>query len=319
MNNKTPSIFRPGPPYKTSAKKYYNSRRGFWLHEAYNIRFTSPYFLTNWVTEHKPKEERNSTGYLAQCLSYGNRSVKEHLMSFMMFAGARDYYFSSHGRWLRRFKNVNFNNGVDLVNCLVGNKPANEDIGLSYYVTALSFGNRAIRDRLKDFNMVAGVYEPYAGKKGNWLKRAEKINFKGPAKPLIKWLIIHKPKKENNSLRTQVLALSFRNKSVREKLEHFQRAAAAYTYILKNDAARKNLNKAYSRLIALGVKRKAIKPWMLRKRMNKALFTRLRSENKKVSRLKRISIRYLFAVLKNYLTFAGRFLRIKRSFHATYC
>jgi hypothetical protein len=235
-----------------------------------------------------------------------------------MFAGAHDYYFSRHGRWLRRFKNVGFNSGVDLVNCLVGNKPANEDIGLSYYVTALSFGNRSVRTKLKDFNMTAGVYEPYAGKRGDWLKKAENIDFENPI-GLIKWLITNKPKNENNALRTLVLALSFRNNSVKEKLEQFQRSAAAYTYILKKDAARKDLNRIYSSLITRGVKREAITPWMLRKKMNKALFTRLRNKNNKISRKKRVSIRYLFAILKNYLTFAGRFLRIKRSFHATYC
>jgi len=132
---------------------------------------------------------------------------------------------------------------------------------------------------------------------GSWLKKAAGDTFT-KFFPLIKWILKKKLASETKPLSFLVLALSYENESVSKIRNNFLNYISACSYIQRNEEAREELKRIYSKLI---IKYKDIRPTsrLIRENMDINKFKKLSGEN--------VSENYLERIVESFLACAEHF------------
>ena len=142
---------------------------------------------------------------------------------------------------------------------------------------------------------------------GAWLHRARNVQFKKPVEP-IKWLLCNKPSYEIHSLDLLVSCLGrVINIDDTKKMRLFHIYANAYSYILKNEPARKDMKDAFDALINEGKKPEGITVLMMQDKMDLLLFTHLDNNDKY------LNLRYINTIIEVYLYFKD--LAVRNELH----
>jgi len=208
--------------------------------------------------------------------------------------------------WLFKGRHEKFDDYLPLFNWIKANNPNNEKNPLSYFVRGLSTLNRSINNNLKNWHQYVEPYEYYTSEKGSWIKLAIGRDFMKPTDP-IKWILENKPAYETKSIGFLLRCLRLCNGSVKNKVKPFAIYANAYSYILKNEPARKNMNDAFDALINERRDPGDITFLMMRDKMDLFLFTHLDNEDKY------LNIGYINTIIGVYLDLKK--LAVKNELH----
>ncbi len=149
-----------------AAFDYYNSANGKWLQKFKDIKFKDPFALIRFLEEERLnakrlyliKKEGPTIGNLLLSLSFDNISVRDRLEYFQFFANAHDHYRSDKGAWLKKAKDIEFADPVQLIRWLNKHRPRNESNSLTYLIECLSFGNRSIRNHMETLAVYTRSY-----------------------------------------------------------------------------------------------------------------------------------------------------------------
>jgi hypothetical protein len=212
------------------------------------------------------------------------------------------------GFWLRKGGHIRFNDYLPLFNWIKENRPKHEKNDLPYLVHGLSFLNYSINRNLKNWHHYVEPYEYIINDKDSWIYKAKDVSFtrSKPIEP-IKWILENKPADETKSIVFLFDCLRLCNRSVKDNMMWFPKYASAYSHIINDEPARKNMKDAFDALIKEGKKPEDISASTMQDKKGPFLFTHLDNQDK------RLAIGYINTIIDVYLYF--KILNVKNELH----
>ncbi len=217
-----------------AARDYYD--RNEWMHKAPS--FTDPLKAIQYLSrlDIKKKSKNKSTAYLVTALLTGGKIPEHRQEEFRRAAGAAEYY--DRHEWLHIQRT--FTEPLQMIRYLRANKPASENVSLSYLTQALWTRSKIPKKKLQEYLRCATAADYYD--KHDWLHVSEMFS---DAFEMVRFFLKNKPKSAAVSLSYLTQALWTGSKIPKKKLTRFQYVAGAADYALvKKELIREELRKA---------------------------------------------------------------------------